>query len=263
MDKNYIDFFEKEEDRIKRSIDSYMRKNLDYSIEQVLISSTYNKLKMIFIEQIKISGYSDELNSYIFKVIEKEIENLEKSGGTFRHILPRGFDNNLKVYVYNNSPKIISEIKDLLKKKSTEKRIKSEINKFISSLNPMIAKFVNSDNIYTKIVQGIEDYFNNPESSMEVVMTISNLIEKGMDKEISLVTMYFPYEGRKDLIKSLTDGIIKIAFCDDVINKVLCKLESIFAPTESIYNLLLKTNPDLNITIKNEVDEMFNYIKLN
>lgn len=263
MENNFIDFFEKEEDRIKRSIEAYIRKNLNCSIEQVFRSENYNKLRMILVDQIKIFVDSNELNEYIFNEIEKEIEKLEKSGSTFQDVLPKGFDNNLKVYVYNNSPQLISGIKNLLKKKSTEKKIKSEINKFISSLNPMIAKFVNADNIYSKIVQGIDDYFNNPETSMEVVMTISTLIEKGIDKEIRGVTMGFPYEGKKAFVKSLKDGIIKIAFCDGVINKVLCKFESNFVQGESIYDLLLKLNSDIDKMIKIEADEMFNYIKLN
>jgi len=263
MDNNFVNFFENEEVRIKTSIEAYIKKNLNCSIEQTVKSETYNKLKMTFIKQINALGNSKELNEYIFNKIDKEMDKYEKNGSVFKDVLPKGFDNNLKVYAYNNSPRIISEIKKLIKKKSTEKRIKSEINKFISSLNPMIAKFINADNIYLKIVEGIDDYFNNPESSMEVVMTISNLIEKGMEKEIKGVTMYFPYEGRKAIIESLRDGIIKIAFCNESINRILFQLENVLKQNGSIYDLLLKLDPDVDKIIKIEVDEMFNYIKTN
>jgi hypothetical protein len=249
-----------EEVRIKASIEQYIHKRLNCSIGKLFQDEIFNNLKKNFAVWIKIAVDSEEVNACIFNIIDMEIEKLEKNGGTIKNIFPKGFENNLKVYVYNNSPGIISQIKELLMKKSIENKIKTEINKVIISLNPMIGKFVNADSIYSKIVQETDIYFSNPESAMKIVMAISNLIDQGMGKEINGVTMYFPYEGRKASVEFLKQGILKIGFCDEIINKILSLCGSYFKSYPSLYDLLLSLNPELDKIIKTEAGDMFDFI---
>lgn len=263
MENYYFDFFEKEEERIKGSIEKYIHNKLNCSAHSLLENEIYCNYKVIFIEQLKSLINSEELNQYIFNIINREMENLEKNQVTFKEVLPKGFENNLKVIVYNSSPGIILELKKSLKIKSTENKIKAEINKFISTLNPMIAKFLNSDNIYTKMMQGVDNYFSNPDSSIEVVGIISKFIDGGMDKEINRVTMYLPFEGRKALIDKLQQGLIKIILSDEVINKIFYQGESYIKSYTSIYELLSSLNQDVDSIIKTQAENMFNFIKLN
>lgn len=263
MENYYLDFFEKEEERVKGSIEKYIKNKLNSSVHIMLENEIYLSYKLFFIEQLKNALSSDELNQYIFNIIHREIEAMENNGVTIKEVLPKGFENNLKVIVYNSSPGIILEIKQLLKKKNTEIKIKAGINKFISNLNPMISRFVSGDNIYTKLMQGIDNYFNEPESVSELVSIISKLIDDGMVKEIKNITIYLPYEGRKALIEKFQQGLMKIILSDEILVKILEQWENTIKSYPTIYELLKSSNVDLDNIVKIQTEEIFNFIKLN
>lgn len=263
MENTFNILMENEGDRIKNSLSSYIRNSLSCSTVELLNSDFYRSFKIIVKSQIKAATSTKEFSQCIYNEIEKIINDMEKKGTTFKEVLPKGFENNLKVYLYNQSPTIIAEVKKIVRSKDTEKRIKIEINKFMSGLNPLAAKFVNGDSLYIKIVQGIDNYFNNIENTREFIESASKIIDNGVNRGIGEVTMYFPFEGKKAFIESIGDFTINTAFCDTALDQFIKYFEEVFKTQGSLYNMMLKITPDLDQLVEKEGEEIFNYIKSN
>lgn len=183
-------------------------KNLyNYSMENFIETKLYFVLSKFAIDNFKKSILSDELQKKIYSLAEEEFRILEDGNKTFREVLPDGFENSLKVLTYNKAPDIAETIKDYLKQESFKVKVKNEINKFISGLNPMVAKFVNTENIYNKIMASIFNHMDNQENTMNMVMLINDKIDVLADKSVNEITAYIPYEGKKNIIKAFVDSI--------------------------------------------------------
>ncbi len=263
MDENYTDFLEKEEVRIRASIAAYIRKSLSCSTSEVINSNTFSELKKSLAEKIREMADTEEFRMTIYNEVNNKLEEIEKNGTSFKDILPEGFENNLKVYLYNNSPEIIAQMKKYLSNKDTEKKIKKEINKLGASVNPMLAKFINADSLYVKLMQGTDSYFNDPQNTMKLLDSASKLIDNGMEKEIKSVSMYFPYEGRKSMINTVRDGLINTLFQQQAVEAFLSYFEECLQGYENIYSWMNSFIPDLEDQIQKEAKEMFDYIKAN
>lgn len=263
MEDNYKVLIEHEEERIKTSLAAFIRKSLNLSIADIKSHDAYKNFKLILKDHIITAAHQKEFEGFILSEIENKISEIEKNNTTFKEILPQGFENNIKVYMYNNSPAIIEGIKKAIRNKDTENRIKLEINKFAGTLNPLVSKFINADNIYLKLTAGIDNYFNSPDSARELVQNASNLIDQGMLKEIKNVTMYFPYEGKKSIAEGLRDAVISVLFNEVAVKELLDSLDKEISNYGSLYTMLLKAAPNLEEIITEKVEEAYEFIKSN
>lgn len=130
-----------------------------------------------------------------------KLEALEKSDKTLKEVLPQGFENMIKVYIFNNRENIISFLKGIINNPSFKKKISEEIVKFTSNMNPMMAKFINVDSMQTKVVEGINGYLQDQNNVYKIMELINGAIDKIKDKRASEVLMYIPYEGKKELVR--------------------------------------------------------------
>jgi hypothetical protein len=130
-----------------------------------------------------------------------KLEALEKSDKTLKEVLPQGFENMLKVYIFNNRENIISFLKGIVNNPNFKKKIAQEIVKFTSNMNPMMAKFVNVDSMQVKILDGINGYLRDENNVYKIMELINEGIDKVKDKKASEVLMYIPYEGKKELVR--------------------------------------------------------------
>ncbi|MGE5627847.1 MAG: hypothetical protein ACM3X7_06985 [Solirubrobacterales bacterium] len=263
MENNFKILFDNEEERIKTSLAEFIRKSLNLSVTDFISSDLYKNFKLILKDHIISAAHSKEFEGLVLSEIEKKISEIEKEDTTFKEFLPKGFENNIKVYIYNNSPAIIEGIKKAIRNKDTENRIKAEINKFAGGVNPLAAKFINADNLYLKLASGVDNYFNSPDAARELVQNASNLIDQGMEKEIKNITMYFPYEGKKSIAEGLRDAVIDALFNEEAVLELLNSLEKEFCIYDNIYPILLKVAPNLEELILQKSEEIYEYIKLN
>lgn len=130
-----------------------------------------------------------------------KLEALEKSDKTLKEVLPQGFENMIKVYIFNNRENIISFLKDIVNNPNFKKKISEEIVKFTSSMNPMMAKFINVDSMQTKVIDGINGYLQDQNNVYKIMELINGAIDKTKDKRAAEVLMYIPYEGKKELVR--------------------------------------------------------------
>ncbi|MBE6066765.1 MAG: hypothetical protein E7211_03550 [Clostridium lundense] len=130
-----------------------------------------------------------------------KLEALEKSDKTLKEVLPQGFENMIKVYIFNNRDNIISFLKGIVNNPNFKKKISEEIVKFTSNMNPMMAKFINVDSMQTKVVEGINGYLQDQNNVYKIMELVNEGIDKFKDKRAAEVLMYIPYEGKKELVR--------------------------------------------------------------
>lgn len=134
-----------------------------------------------------------------------KLEELEKSDKTLKEVLPQGFENILKVYIFNNRENIIDFLKGIVNSPNFKNKISQEVVKFTQGMNPMMAKFINVDNMQVKIVEGINGYLQDENNVYKVMEIINEGIDKIKDKRAAEVLMYIPYEGKKQLVKWISE----------------------------------------------------------
>lgn len=260
--KDFDDFTISEEVKIKSLVESYLQKYLHGNIAGLFKSENYILIKESLIKLAYAEARKESYIRALSDIIMKELETFENNGGTFREMLPPGFENNIKVSLYNNSPQLISDLRNMLKKDTVEQKIKEEISKFAGGINPMAAKFVNPDSIYKKIVSGVENYLNKPEAALEFVKLSSDFIDKEMDSEIRSLTEYFPYEGRSALAKSVAKGIIKSVFSETAIREFISGIEKKLSSEDSLDSVLSgEFGIDTEALVKDLADDFYRHIK--
>jgi len=260
--KDFDDFTLSEGIKIKSAVESYLRKYLDGKIAGIFKSENYILIKESLIKLVYTEARKEHYIKALSNIMMKELETFENKGGTFREMLPPGFENNIKVSLYNNSPKLIADFRNMLKKDTVEQKIKEEISKFAGSINPMAAKFINPDSIYKKIVSGVENYLNKPEAAIEFVRMSSEIIDKGMDSEIRSLTEYFPYEGRKALANSVAEGIIKSVFSETSIREIISGIENKISSQDSLYSVLSGVfGIDTESMVKELAEDFYSHMK--
>lgn len=211
---------------------------LSYSLKDMLNDEMYVEVKRNVALKFKEFIVSEEIKSMIYKVAEDKITQIEREDKTFKDILPTGFENSFKVLVYNKSPEITQAITGFVNDVKFKRKIKEEISKFLSGMNPMVSKFINVENIYNKIMTSVLSYVQSQENIMNIVVMINNKIDEGSNKNISQYTNYIPYEGKMSFIKSFVDETLNILADDIFINTFEEKIENQILGYETVGKLL-------------------------
>lgn len=193
--------------------------------EEFFQSKAYKKLEETLHVKIKSFGNSSECKNYLYSILNNKFKNIEKSNYTFLELIPTTLTNSLKVYVYNNKDAIATSIKTFLNSKKVQNKIKNEITKAVSTLNPLASKFFSGDKIYYTINTGINSYFDNQENLMDMVMMINGILDKIMQENIADFFTYFPVEGKNSIIDVFCNVIITNLFSDETIIKVIINMK--------------------------------------
>lgn len=190
-----------------------------------IVTTYYKDSKEEFIKDLMEILNHEEVSKAVTETFLEKIDELQKSKTTLKEIIPPIIINSLKVYVYNNKDEIINFIKKALQDEKVKLKIKCYIkDKVISNMNSMVAKFINADIIYNKIMEGILAYLEDPNSSLEMVNTVCNGIDSLMNKSTSEVLVYLPMEGKKQLIESMFTAFIKDCSDEDKVKLFLNNL---------------------------------------
>lgn len=210
-----------------------------------------SKLKRDILDTTKQQGFKESIN----KFIDENLKSLEKSNQSLGSIVPPVFVNSLKVYVYNHSDDISSTLKSLLNSENVIKKLNTEVINIMNGLNPMISRFINASTIQTKLISGINDYLSDPKNMIDLVNMINSMLDNLMKKKVSEFSTYFPTEGRKSLINSISSGIITNIFSEKFIDMALLKFEEII---KAQLNSLNEKSEGLNKELDSLVDNFIN-----
>ena len=189
-------------------IKEFIKTILNCDLKDLLKDEMYIDTKNVLITKVKEFFISEEIKNMIYKCVEERINKIEKEEKSLKDVLPKGFENSIKVLVYNKGPEIMSSVKEFINDEKFKTKIKLEIDKFMRSVNPMVSKFINADNINNKIFTSLSSYFDDPENMMSIVMGINKKIDEGSNRSVSEITRYIPYEGKVAFIRGLVDNIL-------------------------------------------------------
>jgi hypothetical protein len=209
------------------------------------------KLKKDILRSVSQASFKELIN----KLLEENIKTLEKSDKTLGSIIPSAFVNSLKVYIYNHSAEISSTLKELINNENVIKKINTEVINAINGINPMIARFINASVIQAKIISGINDYLSDPKNMMELITMINSALDSFMKKRVSEFASYFPAEGRKALINSISSEIVSNVFSEKFVDMALLKLEELI---KKQLQALDEDSEGLNMQISNLVENFIN-----
>lgn len=234
----------------KQSLSSFLNiefKNIILDKKKdILKSEAYkniqNKIKNELICTFKTSVFKEQISSFI----DDSLSAFEKSNNTLDKAIPPAVINSIKVYIYNHKDELILAFKKLLANKDIEKRILAEINNVINGMNPMVARFVNVNNIFSKLKSSIEDYLNDSKNVLDIINFINSQLDNIMKKKISEFFTYFPIEGRKAIVNSLTQSVSENLSKTKFIDMLFSMFEEKF--TLEISNLNINSS-NLNIAI--------------
>lgn len=215
-------------DDLKNSLNLFISTELKNMIldkkDTLLKSEAYKTIQVKIKNELLNIVKSSDFKSQISNLIDNNLSTLEKSNKTLDKAIPPAVINSLKVYIYNHRDELIAALKKLLSNKDIEKRILSEINNVMNGMNPMVARFVNINNIFTRLKSSIEDYLNDSKNIVDIINFINNELDIIMKKKVSEICTYFPIEGRKAIINSitnaLTENLIKPSFIDMIFSTI-------------------------------------------
>ena len=254
----------KKED-FKQSFSQYISTELKNIIienkKDLLKSTAYKNIQSKFKDELLNTIKSSNFKNQISIIIDDNLSALEKSNETLENTIPPAIINSLKVYIYNQKDELILALKKLLSNREIEKRIYAEINNVISGMGPMVSRFINVNNIYSKIKTSIEDYLNDPKNIFEIINFINNELDKIMKKKISEFSAYFPIEGRKAIIASITnalsENLAKSSFIDMIFNTIDKKIEN------ELSNLNVNNLSLINNLISNFINNTYDKLLVN
>lgn len=181
---------------------------LSINMSELLKDEMYVEVKSTLELKLKEFITSERTKDILYKLAEEKMMQIEKENKTLKEVLPPGFENSLKVLVYNKGPEITDVVKSFINNNKFKHTIRVEINKFVSGMGPMVSKFINVENIYNRIMMSILSYIQNPETMMTIVNGINVKIDESSSKRITEFSNSIPYEGKLSLARALTDASI-------------------------------------------------------
>jgi hypothetical protein len=193
--------------------------------DQLFIGETYkvfrNSIKINAYKTFKSSGFKEGINSFI----DSNLKNFENSSTKLEEIIPPAVVNGLKVYIYNHKDDIVNTLKGFVNSDTVDKKLIDEISNVLSGINPMVGRFVNLNNIHSKLKMGIDDYLGNQKNIMDIINMINSQLDGLMKKKVSELVSQFPQEGINSLKSAVTEGIIKNIASEKFIDMAIDKLE--------------------------------------
>lgn len=163
---------------------------------------------------------SESVKNILYKLAEERMIQIEKENKTLKEVLPPGFENSLKVLVYNKGPEITDVVKGFINNDKFKHTIRVEINKFVSGMGPMVSKFISIENIYNRIMMSILSYIQNPDTMMNIVNGINNKIDESSSNRITDFSNSIPYEGKLSFMRALVDAGIAAINEDSFIKSI-------------------------------------------
>lgn len=197
-------------------------------------SEAYNTIKNRIILNIKSLASNESFKNKLCNILEEKFVSLEKSQATIASVVPSSFLNSIKVYVYNNSPEIASSIKTMINSENAQKKLKKEIATAIGGMNPMIAKFIDANMIYGKLLTGINSYVDSPDNVMDFVNAINEMVDNFSNKQIGEFLVYFPAQGRNIMIKSISNNLLDNILSNESMNLISDKIDETLRDSSNI-----------------------------
>ncbi|KYH29631.1 DUF445 family protein [Clostridium colicanis] len=220
-----------------------IKKELSKDPNIILESDYYKNIRNEIIKKSAQYKNSEEFKKNIEELIKDKISNLEDTDKSLEEVIPVGIISTIKVYVYSKNYDIAMKIKETLKEEEVQTKLKKFLSDMISiNINPMIAMFLNTDTIYSKLVPAIDNYLDKEENQREIALLINSLIDKALKTKVGDILSNISEESKERNIEAIGDIIIDKVIDEKVISAILSALEDKVRDKETLQELFSEFN---------------------
>ncbi|KEH98258.1 DUF445 domain-containing protein [Clostridium massiliodielmoense] len=249
LSNSILTFVKKDEFKVQLQdvIVNSIKEELKRNPEEIINSSFYQNISKNLLDISIRFKNSPEFQSYLEKGIQKKLIKLENVDKPLDEVIPMGVISSLKVYIYNKNYDISMGIKEILKDEKVQLKLQNVFSELISNnLNPMVAMFLNPTTIYNKVYSVLDEYLDREETQKEVAIFINDVIDKLLKLKLSNIMSELSEDAKIKNAEAISDLILKNALEDEVFHEILLKLEEKFKEHESVEELLLRANINLD-----------------
>ncbi|WP_461207136.1 DUF445 family protein [Clostridium sp. DL1XJH146] len=240
-------------DLISNIMDTVNEK-LQFSTKDFIESGFYKDFRIKMLNKIIKLKDSDELAESINKSIVKKIDDFSEDGKRLNDVIPTEIIGSVKVYIYNNSESISTEIDKFIQEDSVKEKIRETISKLISSnINPMIAMFVNPDSINEKVMTSLSAQLKDENTQKDIALILNKVIDKIIESEVKNIKDGFG-ESLYRSINTVTKAIMENIFKENSINEMMEIFEKNILATETLKELIDSFDEDIIAKVKRILD---------
>jgi len=244
------------------------------------------KLSEVLYDEIHVMLNSDDAKNMISEKVLSLLVSLKQDERKINEIISVNTAEELKLNIAKKVPDIARGIIAFTDNADTEEMLKQKVRgALVSIAGPIMGMFINADDIYLKIKNGIRDYFENEENLPEIRNFVDNAFDMFCEKSIADtagMTKGFLSEEKtksviaymiektfgensdglisKDMITGILNKLMEIEI-SDLLSKVQMNKENISSAAENIYkNIVLSVSDKFinNLDMSSIVEEKIN-----
>lgn len=213
-------------------------------------------------EKVKDIKQSEEALKAVREAIALKINEVKQEDLSIKEILPMEVVNSLKVYVYNQRDDISESLIELVKQPVMEDKIKAAIGKAVSSnVNPLVAMFLNSETLYNKFINFVEDYTALDENKRDIAIFINSFLDKALNTKLALVIESISKEEEELIGNKLSMIILDSLFKEGNVETALNLLKSKLNSKASVDEILKVLDENYKEKLKKFIHEKITEIK--
>lgn len=169
---------------------------------------------------------SDDIRKIINKAVNNRVEELNSDNKSLKELLPNTVENDIKQLLNNNKVRIGNGVRNVFNDEIIHKKLKDSISLMVDkNISPMITIFISSNQISEKIMQIVEKYINDPKSTDDYIMLLSNGIDKLMNTQVSEIALNLKPFVKESDVDILSHKILS-QISDEDINKIISIIEN-------------------------------------
>ncbi len=153
--------------------------------------------------------FKESLSSFIWQFLCSKKDDERK----LSEVISPSTQREIKDYISLKTPDAVNFLLEAAENEEVEAMLKQKLASAISSIaGSFIGMFIDSDDIYVKIISGITEYINNPENMPEIENTVDKLADKFFDISCGSLFSSVTSQLRENMImravSSVTDAVL-------------------------------------------------------
>lgn len=264
LDKGFKEQFFYIQDRIKNNIEDLVMKNLkkpevkekikgyikekiaEFLQKDINQEETMVRLKE-FLKVKALNMITSEKNQHkLQEGVKAEIYGLCEEGITLKDITSEGVFYRLEEVIMDNKAIIAMYINNMVKEPEVEEKLRNVIDSAIASnVNPLVAMFLNNDNIYNKVISFIEGYLKEEKNQEDVVMVLQKVL-----KNISYVKIAKILD-KEETLDMISKNVVEVIAKEKTLYKIITLVGESVNEYGTLENLLGAMDENFYVKIDN------------
>jgi uncharacterized membrane protein YheB (UPF0754 family) len=152
---------------------------------------------------------SKQTSETIKYIIEEKFAGLKNDNRRLNEVIPEDLTNIIKNYLNNNDDKVVGFIKEMVTSQSFQTRISDSISEYLTQNSKgIMSMFIKADLVSGKIFDVIENYIASETNKPDIIMMITEIIEKLLQSRISEIVEGTSIEDKSYCLNFITDTAV-------------------------------------------------------